>query len=439
MTDKLPHNLLNLFAPRPTLRWVPPIDVPPEKRHTPAVSGTADFVEALREYKETDNANWADFDCDDDAHNEEVHERFNKSGWTDSENQKRVNKRLEKREKQKKLITEDAKDFNPKNDPRLDPKVVGEAVNTLFVGRLSYKVGERELEREFGRFGPITKIRVVRDEPLVKPDEGAPGYAKAMVEYKEAVKKAEKKPHRGYAFVVFESQHNAKAAAMQTNGRMIGDRPVVVDVERGRTVKDWLPRRLGGGLGGRHYTKIISRPGGYQNGPLGPGGFRGRGGMRGGYSDGPRGGSFSRGRGAYERGGFGSSDRGGYGSQRGFGFQGSPPEGAPAGPRARGGFSDPASGRAYDSQLPAFNGYEAQNGYARGGGRQESRGFSGSNAEPVASRNRYQGRNGRTDDGARGHDREVKMEDRSDRGDEYTRKRHHDHHEYDDHRSKRRY
>ena len=32
--------------------------------------------------------------------------------------------------------------------------------------------------------------------------------------------------------------------------KLEGDR-IVVDVERGRTVKDWVPRRLGGGVQGR--------------------------------------------------------------------------------------------------------------------------------------------------------------------------------------------
>lgn len=33
------------------------------------------------------------------------------------------------------------------------------------------------------------------------------------------------------------------------DGRKIDGRRVLVDVERGRTVKGWKPRRLGGGLG----------------------------------------------------------------------------------------------------------------------------------------------------------------------------------------------
>lgn len=54
MTDKLPPNLLALFAPRPPLRWVPPPDHAPEKRKTLPVSGVAEFLPALQAYKETD-------------------------------------------------------------------------------------------------------------------------------------------------------------------------------------------------------------------------------------------------------------------------------------------------------------------------------------------------------------------------------------------------
>ena len=55
MTDKLPPNLLALFAPRPPLRWVNPVDQAPEKRKTAPIDGLATFLPALQEYKETDN------------------------------------------------------------------------------------------------------------------------------------------------------------------------------------------------------------------------------------------------------------------------------------------------------------------------------------------------------------------------------------------------
>ena len=54
MTDKLPPNLLALFAPRPPLRWVPPSDHAPEERMTATIGGIAAFLTQLQEYKETD-------------------------------------------------------------------------------------------------------------------------------------------------------------------------------------------------------------------------------------------------------------------------------------------------------------------------------------------------------------------------------------------------
>lgn len=39
------------------------------------------------------------------------------------------------------------------------------------------------------------------------------------------------------------------AAYKQADGRKIDGKRVLVDVERGRTVPNWRPRRLGGGLG----------------------------------------------------------------------------------------------------------------------------------------------------------------------------------------------
>ena len=43
--------------------------------------------------------------------------------------------------------------------PAEDPQVRGNALKTLFVARLSYDAKEADLEREFGRFGPIERVR----------------------------------------------------------------------------------------------------------------------------------------------------------------------------------------------------------------------------------------------------------------------------------------
>ncbi len=44
--------------------------------------------------------------------------------------------------------------------------------------------------------------------------------------------------------------NDVSAAYKQADGKKIDGRRVLVDVERGRTVNGWLPRKLGGGLGG---------------------------------------------------------------------------------------------------------------------------------------------------------------------------------------------
>merc|ERR1719382_1302796 len=54
---------------------------------------------------------------------------------------------------------------------------------------------------------------------------------------------------RGYAFIEYEHERDLKNAYKQGDGKKIDGRRVMVDVERGRTVEGWLPRRLGGGRG----------------------------------------------------------------------------------------------------------------------------------------------------------------------------------------------
>ncbi len=99
--------------------------------------------------------------------------------------------------------------------------------NTLFVGRLAYEVTERKLLREFETFGPIKDVKLVKDK------DGK---------------------SRGYAFVEFELEEDMKRAYRAADAMKIEGRFIVVDVERGHTVPSWLPRRLGGGLGGTRYS-----------------------------------------------------------------------------------------------------------------------------------------------------------------------------------------
>merc|ERR1712078_505564 len=103
---------------------------------------------------------------------------------------------------------------------------------TLFVARVSYDTTEKKLKREFEVFGSIKRTRMIYDQ------KGKP---------------------RGYAFVEFEHERDLKNAYKQGDGKKIDGRRVMVDVERGRTVEGWLPRRLGGGRGPGRLGKLSKK------------------------------------------------------------------------------------------------------------------------------------------------------------------------------------
>jgi U1 small nuclear ribonucleoprotein of 70kDa MW N terminal len=133
MTDKLPANLLALFQPRPPLRYIPPQDTPPEDRalKQSQISGIAAFLPALAEY------------AADDYYEP-----------TESWLQRKDRIKAEKKARLEEMARDDFKEFQPENDPQIR----GDAVKTLFVGRLAYEAKEGDLEREFGRFGPIERV-----------------------------------------------------------------------------------------------------------------------------------------------------------------------------------------------------------------------------------------------------------------------------------------
>ncbi|KAK4056385.1 hypothetical protein OIO90_002528 [Microbotryomycetes sp. JL221] len=220
-----------------------------------------------------------------------------------------------KKKRHEQTLGEGIKNYNPNEDR----EIVGDPYKTLFVSRIPKDVTESELRREFDMYGPLERLRLVRDKD---------GKSK------------------GYAFIVYERERDMKAAYKEADGLKLHGKRLMIDVERGRTVKEWKPRRLGGGLGGRP-KKVVPVPPSDLGPPMG-GGFRG--GFRGGFG-GPRGG----GRGGFvQRGGFGGPPRGGgsfrgggggFGGGRG-GFQGQ--NGPDSGYGARGGFGG-GEKRGFDS------------------------------------------------------------------------------------------
>ncbi|CDP08059.1 unnamed protein product [Coffea canephora] len=110
-------------------------------------------------------------------------------------------------------------------DPFGDPKVIGDPYCTIFVGRLSHSTTEETLRQAMSRYGRVKNLRLVRH--IVT---GA---------------------SRGYAFVEFETEREMRRAYKDAHHTFIDDSEIIVDYNRQQLMPGWIPRRLGGGLGGR--------------------------------------------------------------------------------------------------------------------------------------------------------------------------------------------
>jgi len=202
MTAFLPPNLLALFAPRDPLPYFPPTDKLPHERKRPPYLGVAQFMHSFEDPKDTP-----------------------KPKKPETREERREKKRREKAEMQAYKIEQGIALWSPHDNTR----ATSDPYKTLFVSRINYDTSESKLRREFEVYGPIRKVIMVNDGKQGKP--------------------------RGYAFIEYEHERDMHAAYKQADGKKIDGRRVLVDVERGRTVKGWLPRRLGGGLGNTRKTK----------------------------------------------------------------------------------------------------------------------------------------------------------------------------------------
>mmetsp|Transcript_91061 Transcript_91061/g.253519 ORF Transcript_91061/g.253519 Transcript_91061/m.253519 type:complete len:270 (+) Transcript_91061:70-879(+) len=186
----LPAHILALFTPRPPPQHLPPLVIKKQIR----ITGCAEFVD----YFETDPPP-------------------PRESW-ESPLERKARRHKEKLEKHKETLKKLVAEY----DPHKDENAVGDPFKTLFVARISYDTTEKKLKREFEVFGSIKRVRMIYDQ------KGKP---------------------RGYAFIEYEHERDLKNAYKQGDGKKIDGRRVMVDVERGRTVPGWLPRRLGGGRG----------------------------------------------------------------------------------------------------------------------------------------------------------------------------------------------
>ena len=99
--------------------------------------------------------------------------------------------------------------------------------------------------------GSFLQVRLINDKITGKPR----GYA--FVEYQHTRDMKSKNLITVPSLIIFlvlKGPHFFSTfvhadAYKQADGRKVDNRRVLVDVERGRTVPNWRPRRLGGGLG----------------------------------------------------------------------------------------------------------------------------------------------------------------------------------------------
>ncbi|KAM9788861.1 U11/U12 small nuclear ribonucleoprotein 35 kDa protein [Neosynchiropus ocellatus] len=103
--------------------------------------------------------------------------------------------------------------------------VVGDPLLTLFVARLNPLTTEEKLHQTFSKYGDIKRIRLVRDVVT--------GFSKR------------------YAFIEYKEERAVVRARRDANKLVVDQQEVFVDFEQERTLKGWVPRRLGGGQGGK--------------------------------------------------------------------------------------------------------------------------------------------------------------------------------------------
>ncbi|KAL7303267.1 hypothetical protein TKK_0004461 [Trichogramma kaykai] len=96
---------------------------------------------------------------------------------------------------------------------------------TLFVSRFGPRVSKNDLKELFEQHGEVVSVKVIYDVVT--------GHSKC------------------YGFVEMRSERDAWRLARKVNDLVLFNHKLFVDLEVGRVMKNWKPRRLGGGFGGK--------------------------------------------------------------------------------------------------------------------------------------------------------------------------------------------
>ena len=199
MPPKYAEDIVQLFQARPKLRFIEPDPMPAPQKF----SSIAQLLPMI---------NKIDID---------------KSKITESPlSSSKIEKRKQRIEANNQRIEIQKQKYHPKDNPN----ATSNPYNTIFIWGLTDDVTEEAVRYELGVFGQIKSVKFVYDH------------------------ENHRKP---YCFVEYEREESFRNAMKQGTKLYFNQKKMIVDCERARTVDGWLPRRLGGGMGGmsRRFTK----------------------------------------------------------------------------------------------------------------------------------------------------------------------------------------
>lgn len=209
-----------MFQAKPPFPHFEPTDYPPEKRRTASISPISSIKEVINEYLISELPN----------HEDKLSSKSKKSLRIIKHKQKQEEAKIRKTAKQKEF----QRQLDEWNDPavfaKLEREFMKDPLCTVFIARLDYNLTELDISKVFAKYGMIESIRIIRDQ---------------------------NGKSRGYGFIVYERNTDAQSCVDELcrSGLKLGNRTILVDMERSRVLKNWKPRRLGGGQGGRGYMK----------------------------------------------------------------------------------------------------------------------------------------------------------------------------------------
>jgi U1 small nuclear ribonucleoprotein 70kDa len=205
---RFPPEIIALFVPRRPLLFKPPA----RRKKLRPMSGLSELVARLQNETSASTAQPASTEGAANGGGAVV-----KKDESITPAKRRAIRAAQDTLKVKRIVEERMREYDPHSDP--DGKKTGNPFNTLFVGRLSKATTPSALRAEMEAFGAVVRVVMPKDR------RGLP---------------------RGYGFVEYADERGLKTAYRDADGRRIDGRRIIVDVERGRTVKNWRPNRLDG-------------------------------------------------------------------------------------------------------------------------------------------------------------------------------------------------